>query len=128
MSREPRPGKVIVHYLDVVAVIVLAGPALAAGAPVLGYLVGAAGWIGQRALQVADRYLIDRRLAPRLQLRFSLFERFGRIWLMAGAIVIAGVAGKRADGLTAALVIFAAYTIAFVLRLASGPPPPRSGQ
>jgi hypothetical protein len=38
--------------------------------------------------------------------------------------VIAGVAGGRADGLTAALVIFGAYSIAFAIRLISGPPPP----
>jgi len=62
---------------------------------------------------------------PRTQVGFSLFEAFGRIWLLAGGIVVAGVAGQRADGLTAALVIFGAYSIAFIVRLVSGPPPPK---
>ena len=39
-----------------------------------------------------------------------LFESFGRIWLLAGAIIIAGVAGGRKDGLTAAIVIVGAYS------------------
>ena len=41
---------------------------------------------------------------------------------MAGAIVLAGVVGGRADGLTAAVVLFGAYSIAFMIRILSGPP------
>ncbi len=52
----------------------------------------------------------------------NLFEAFGRIWLLAGAIVLAGVVGGRADGLTAALVIFGAYSIAFAMRVVEGRP------
>ena len=115
----------VVRYLDVVLVAIVAVPALALGAPVLGYTVGAAGWILQRIIAATDRRLVGKAGAsPRTQLGFNLFERFGRIWFLAGAIVIAGVVGQRADGLTAALVIFGAYSIAFVVRLASGPPPP----
>ncbi len=57
---------------------------------------------------------------PRNRLGLSLFEAFGRIWLLAGAIILAGAAGGRADGLTAALVIFAAYSVAFAIRVVSG--------
>jgi hypothetical protein len=117
----------VVRYLDVVLVAIVAVPALALGAPVLGYAVGAAGWILQRIIAATDRRLVSKAGAsPRTQLGFNLFERFGRIWFLAGAIVLAGVAGQRADGLTAALVIFGAYSIAFVVRLLSGPPPPRT--
>ena len=46
-----------------------------------------------------------------------------RLWanLLAGAIVIAGLVA-RADGLTAALVILGAYSVALMIRLLSGPP------
>jgi hypothetical protein len=60
---------------------------------------------------------------PRAALGVSLFERFGRIWLLAGAIVVAGLAGGRQGGLAAALIIFCAYTVRFVIGLVSGPPP-----
>jgi hypothetical protein len=117
----------VLRYMDVVLVAIVAVPALALGAPALGYTVGAAGWILQRIIAATDRRLVGKAGAsPRTQLGFNLFERFGRIWFLAGAIVIAGVVGHRADGLTAALLIFGAYSIAFVVRLLSGPPPPRT--
>ena len=118
---------VVLRYLDVVLVAIVAVPALALGAPVLGYAVGAAGWILQRIIATTDRRLISKATTnDRRQLAFSLFEPFGRIWLLAGAIVVAGVGGRRADGLTAAIVILGAYSVAFVVRLLSGPPPPKA--
>lgn len=109
------------------AVIVLIGiiPALVLGAPALGVIVGAAAWLLQRVAQ-----LVDFRLAERLDDGFrraavKVTEAFGRIWLLAAAIVIAGVAGGRRDGLAAAVLIFVAYSIAFCVRLINGPPPAR---
>jgi hypothetical protein len=113
---------VILRYLDIPLVVLAAIPALALGAPPLGYAVGAVAWIIQRALAQADRRWIANATAPRTQLGLNLFEAFGRIWLLAGAIVLAGVVGGRADGLTAALVIFGAYSVAFAIKVLSGPP------
>ncbi|MHB1537149.1 MAG: hypothetical protein ACYCYN_01355 [Solirubrobacteraceae bacterium] len=123
-AREPdsRKQPLPVEYIDVVAVVAATVPALVLGAPVLGFLVGAGGWLLQRILAKTDRRLIGRAREPRTQLGLNLFEAFGRIWLLAGAIVIAGVAGGRPDGLCAALVIFGAYSIAFAVRVLSGPP------
>ncbi len=112
----------ILRYLDVALVLLAAVPALALGAPALGYAIGAGAWIVQRALAQFDRRWVGRAAEPRAQLGFNLFEAFGRIWLLAGAIVIAGVAGGRADGLTAAVTIFCAYSVAFAIRVLSGPP------
>jgi hypothetical protein len=118
---------VILRYLDLVLVAVAAAPALALGAPALGYAVGAGAWVLQRVIGITDRRLLAGRPSDdRSLLALNLFEPFMRIFLLAGGIVVAGVAGHRTDGLTAAVVIFGAYTIAFVVRLASGPPPPRS--
>jgi hypothetical protein len=115
-----------VRYLDVVFVAIAAVPALALGAPTLGFALGAGGWILSRLVQIGDRLLVARFKEPRAMLTANLFEAFGRIWLLAAAIIIAGVAGKRADGLTAALVILGAYSVAFVIRVLSGPPESRS--
>jgi hypothetical protein len=112
------------RYLDVLIVLIVAIPALALGVPVFGYLVGAGAWIVQRALQ-ANRYRWVSKVAKSDEMRQAathVFEAFGRIWLLAIAIIVAGVAGRRADGLTAAVVIFGAYSIAFAIRLMSGPP------
>jgi cytochrome b561 len=113
-----------IRYLDVLVVAVVGVPALALGAPAFGYLVGGGAWIVTRVLQ-ANRYRWVSKIAKSDAMRraaANMFEAFGRIWLLAIAIIVAGVVGKRADGLTAALVIFGAYSIAFAIRLVSGPP------
>jgi len=115
---------VFLRYLDVVLVALIAIPALALGAPVVGYGVGAATWILQRVIAEVDKRWIANVTEPRRQLGFNLFEAFGRTWLLAGGIVIAGLIA-RTDGLTAAVVIFGAYSVAFMIRVASGPPQPR---
>jgi hypothetical protein len=115
----------LAKYLDVAVVVLGAIIALVLGAPTLGIIVGAAGWILQRAVQVIDRRFTARVREPRKQVGIHVTESFGRIWLLAAAIIVAGVAGGRADGLAAAILIFAAYSIGFAIRLVSGPPPER---
>jgi len=117
-----RRSIVLVRYLDVALVLLAAIPALALGAPALGYAIGAGAWVAQRIIAHADRRWISNSAEPRTQLGLNLFEAFGRIWLLAAAIVVAGVVGGRADGLTAALVIFAAYSVAFAVKVITGPP------
>lgn len=113
---------VVLRYLDVLLVAIAAAPALVLGAPALGYTLGGAGWILQRIIAAVDKRWMNRVTEPRMWVCVNLFESFGRIWLLAGAIVIAGVAGARADGLTAALVIFVAYSVAFATRVIAGAP------
>jgi hypothetical protein len=115
------------RYLDVVFAVIAAIAAIVLGAPALGCALGAGAWVLQRLVQAVDRSWARRLREPRAQLGVSLFERFGRIWLLAGAIVVAGLAGGRSDGLAAAIIIFCAYTIRFVIGLVSGPPPTHPG-
>jgi hypothetical protein len=119
---EPGDLLSLVRNLDLVLLPVGVTLALILGAPVFGVLVGAGGWLLQRALAVVDRKLIDRAAEPGSQLGLNFVDAFARIWLLVGAIVAAGVIGRRADGLAAALLIFAAYSLAFATRLASGRP------
>ena len=114
------------RFLDVVVVVVAAIAALLLGAPAVGVVIGAAGWILSRAVQVADRRVIVAHVDDSLRRAgATLFEALGRVILLAGAIIAAALAGGRKDGLAAALVILAGYSVAFVVRLASGPPPAR---
>ncbi|HSZ04222.1 MAG TPA: hypothetical protein VK778_03360 [Solirubrobacteraceae bacterium] len=111
----------ILPYLDVVLVVVAVPVALALGAPAVGVVVSAAAWLIQRVLASAgQRWIAGRGAEARFGL--NLVDGFGRIWLLAGAIVLAAVIGGRRDGLAAALLIFCAYSIAFAMRLVSGRP------
>ncbi len=118
---QARPVNVT-RYIDVVAVLIAAIPALLLGAPALGYGIGGGAWILQRLIAANERRFLVRLGDTRKWLGARLFASFARIWLLAGAIIAAGVAGGRRDGLTAAIVIFVAYSITFAIRIASGPP------
>lgn len=112
--------------LDVPLVVVAAVVAIVAGAPVLGSVLGAGVWLLNRLVALVDRRWADAVRTPRRQVTISLFERFGRIWLLAAGIIVSGLAGGRSDGLTTALFVFGAYTFVFVIKLFSGPPEERS--
>jgi hypothetical protein len=116
----------LLQYLDIVLVVLATPVALALGAPAFGLLIAVGAWLLQRVLAHTDRRWISRAREPRTQLGLNLAEAFGRIWLLAGAIIVAGVVGGRADGLTAALVICGAYSIAFAIRVLAGPPQKRA--
>jgi hypothetical protein len=112
---------VILRYLDVVLVVIAVPVALMLGAPVVGVVVSAAAWLIQRGLAGAgQRWIAGQGDDARFGL--NLVDGFGRIWLLAGAIVLAAVIGGRRDGLAAALLIFCAYSIAFAMRIVSGRP------
>jgi hypothetical protein len=106
---ERKSGAVL--YLDIVLVVIAAVPALALGAPVLGFTVGAVAWILGRVVSVE----VERRLASvgdlRRRLGLGVTSAMLRVWLLAVTIMVTGVTATRADGLTAALVIFGAFSI-----------------
>jgi hypothetical protein len=121
-SSEAAPGVAVAHNLDLVLMAIGVAVALALGGPVFGLLAGAGGWLLQRTLAVVNRALIDRSVRPGSRLGADFIEAFARIWLLAGAIVLAGAAGHRSDGLAAALVIAISYSVAFAVRIARGRP------
>lgn len=111
----------ILGYLDLVGLAVAVPVALALGAPAVGVLVSACGWLLQRLLAgSAKRWIAAQGANARFGLSFV--DAFGRIWLLAGAIVAAALIGGRKDGLTAALMIFGLYSLAFAMRLVKGRP------
>jgi len=106
--------------LDLILLVPGVALALALGAPAFGVLVGAGAWLLQRVVAVADRRAIVRAAEPGSRLGLNFIDAFARIWLLAGGIIVAGAAGSRHDGLAAALVIFAGYSVAFAVRIARG--------
>jgi hypothetical protein len=111
----------LMRSLDLVLLALGGAIALALGAPALGVLIAAGAWVLQRVLaRYGQRWISGQGDDARFGL--NLVDGFGRIWLLAGAIVLAAVIGGRRDGLAAALVIFFAYSVAFAMRLVSGRP------
>ena len=102
------------QFVDIVLIVIAAAVALAAGVPTVGLLAGTAAWIVLRLAQIAmDRQLVnvnDLRRRLGLGVAFSML----RVWLLASVIIACGLAVSRADGLTAALVIFGAFSVNFL--------------
>lgn len=109
------------RWLDVVIVLAAAPFVILTGLPVVGYAVGAAGWIVSRLIGWA----IERRARASNDARalagLTLFSSLGRAWLVGLTILAVGLAGEREDGLTAALLVLAAFTIYLVCQLALRP-------
>lgn len=120
MTPERTDPVAFVRYLDLVLLAMAAPFALLLGAPVLGFAVGAVAYTAQRlagaALERQARNAGTARAAVGLQLASSL----GRAWTTGIAIVVVGVVGARADGLTAAITVIAAYTVFFAITLIFG--------
>ena len=108
---------VLFRWLDVVLVVLAAPFVILTGLPVLGYAVGAAAWIVNRALGV----LVERRATAQADVRRAVGMNLGaliaRSWLVGLTILAVGLAGAREDGLTAAILLLAAFTLYFVSSL-----------
>ena len=109
------------RWIDVILVVAIAPFVLLTGVPVLGYVVGAGAWIATRLLAL----LVERRAAasdnPKTVAGLMLFTGLGRAWLLGLSILVVGLAGSRKDGLTAAIVVAAAFTLYLALGIAMGP-------
>jgi hypothetical protein len=108
---------IVLRYLDVL-LVVLAAPFVAlTGLPVLGYVVGAGAWIIQRlvggAVEARAKSAKDIRTAVGLGLGASL----ARAWFVGLAILAVGLTAEREDGLMAAVLVLAAYTVYLVSSL-----------
>ena len=124
---------VILRYLDVCLVLATAPFVPIAGLPLFGYLIAAAAWlltrlgttfVQERALRVGD---------AKLRAGLQVGSMMGRIWVVALAIIVARFAGGKDDGIMAAALMLAAFTVYFVMSffarnpLAGPPGPPAQG-
>jgi len=109
------PAPLALRYLDVVVIVAFLPFALLADLPLVGYLVGGGAWTLQRGLGA----WLDARAAAaadaRRQVGIQLGGVMGRAWLMGLTILAVGLAADREDGLTAALLVFVAFTVYLVL-------------
>jgi hypothetical protein len=103
------------RYLDVCLVLATAPFVPLAGLPLLGYLIAAVTWLLTR---LGTTYLQERALRigdPKLRAGIQVGSMMGRLWIVALAIIVARFAGSKADGIMAAAVMLAAFTVYFVM-------------
>jgi hypothetical protein len=115
---RPFPEPVaLLRYLDIVLVIAALPLVAFAGLPMLGYAVGAAAWITQRAAGAVLERQAKRTTDMRRQVGLNLGGSLARAWIVGGAILAVGLAGEREDGLTAAILVAVAFTVYFAMSL-----------
>jgi hypothetical protein len=103
------------RYLDVCLVLATAPFVLVGGLPVLGYVVGACAWlltrVGTEAIHARARRVGDVKLKAGLQVAGMM----GRVWLVTLAVILARYAGSKGDGIMAAALVLAAFTVYFLM-------------
>jgi hypothetical protein len=107
----------VLRWLDLV-VLALALPIFVlADLPLAGYFAGAAAWLVQRAIQV----VLERRARasedPRTVVGITAASMIGRGWLVALTIFGVGMAADREDGLAAAVLVIALFTVYFTVSM-----------
>jgi len=107
----------LLRYLDIVLVVAALPFVAFAGLPLLGYAVGAAAWITQRAAGALLERQAKRTTDMRRQIGLNLGGSLARAWIVGGAILAVGLAGEREDGLTAAILVAVAFTVYFGMAL-----------
>jgi hypothetical protein len=108
---------VLFRWLDVVLVVLAAPFVVLMDLPVLGYAVGAVAWIVNRAIGFAVERVATRQDDVRRAVGLNLGVLIARSWLVGLSILAVGLAGEREDGLTAAVLCLAAFTLYFVTSL-----------
>ncbi len=100
-------------YVDLAVLSAALAVFLLGGLPMLGFAVGAAAWLAQRGIQaLAGRRARAELAAGRRQRAMGIVAAttLGRVWLMATAVLLAGLSEREA-GLSSALLLVALFTI-----------------
>ena len=122
MTASPTPVALadplaLFRWLDVVLVVLAAPFVILTELPVLGYVAGAVAWIVNRAIGAFVERLARKSGDVRKAVGLNLAALLVRSWLVALTILAVGLAGEREDGLTAAILLLAAFTLYFVTSL-----------
>jgi hypothetical protein len=102
-------------HVDLMVLAAALAVFLRAGWPILGYGVAAAAWLAQRGIQL----LAGRRVAEALAngnrqkaMGTLAASTLGRVWLMATAALLVGLADRQ-SGLAAAILLLVLFTVSF---------------
>lgn len=102
-------------YVDLIALLVALAVFLLGDLPLLGFAVAAAVWLTQRGIQMLAQRRMKQELARgnrQKAMGIVAGSTLGRVWLMATAVLLVGIA-ERESGLAAAILLLALFTISF---------------
>ena len=105
-------------YVDLLLLAAALAAFLLGGLPMLGYAVAAAAWLAQRGIQtVAVRRSQAELKAGNRQKAMGIVAAttLGRVWLMATAVLLVGLAEREA-GLSAAILVLVLFTVSFAVQ------------
>lgn len=105
------------RYIDLVLLWLTVPVALVLGAPQFGVLLAAVVWTVQRLTALEMDRRAQARESAREAIGLNMVTMIVRMWLIGATVVIAGVAGEREDGVAAAVVLLATFTVAFAATL-----------
>lgn len=100
-------------HVDLMVLAVALAVFLLGGLSLLGFAVGAAAWLAQRGIQVlaARRAKVELSAGRRQRAMATIAATtLGRVWLMATAVLLAGLAEREA-GLSAAVLLAVLFTV-----------------
>ena len=128
-AAEAGIGLTLLRYLDLLVLALALLLFVLTDLPLLGYAAAAAAWLVQRAINAFATRRAQASDDPRTVVGLLAGSMIGRGWLVAGSIFAVGVAGAREDGLAAAILSIALFTIYFSAQMVVRPfdtPLPRS--
>ena len=102
-------------YVDLLLLAAALAVFVLGGLPLLGYAVGAVAWLAQRGIQMvaAKRSQAELKAGNRQKaMGIVAATTLGRVWLMATAILLVGLAEREA-GLSAAVLVLVLFTVSF---------------
>jgi uncharacterized membrane protein YkgB len=105
-------------YVDLLLLAVALAVFLLGGLPLLGYAVGAVAWLVQRAIQMVavKRSQAELKAGNRQKaMGIVAATTLGRVWLMATAVLLVGLAEREA-GLSAAILVLVLFTVSFAVQ------------
>lgn len=103
------------RYVDLLVLAAALAVFLVGGLPMLGFAVGAATWLLQRGIQMvaASRVKAELKAGNRQKaMGITAIAGLGRVWLMATAVLLVGLAEREA-GLAAAVLVAVLFTVSF---------------
>jgi hypothetical protein len=107
-------------FFDVIVLVVAAPIMLLIGVPASGYAIGAGAWIAVRAVGLGLDRVIEAADAQK-QIGLRMAHMFGRLFVMAIAVIVARNADGRDAGLTCLAVVVFAYTMSLGVSAATRP-------
>jgi hypothetical protein len=102
-------------YVDLLLLAVALAVFLLGGLPMLGFAVGAAAWLLQRGIQMIAARRSQQELSNgnrQKAMGIVAATTLGRVWLMATAVLLVGLAERQA-GLSAAILVLVLFTFSF---------------